>query len=144
MAKIKQERNPELAPVKLGDVPVDVLMNYYRHQYERMAKLEDQRTAITNITITLSVLAFTFGFDMGTRFGKIAGFGLLTLMVLANMAVVYANSRQTSLIMVSNCSSMVTRPCVISMMAWRSLRVPASPLRPIKTTLSGLCTSARG
>jgi hypothetical protein len=36
----------------LDGIPLDVLMNYYNHQYDRMGKLEEQRLAITNITIT--------------------------------------------------------------------------------------------
>jgi hypothetical protein len=44
----------------LNDVPRDILMSYYNHQYVRMGKLEDSRTTITNITITLSVLSLTY------------------------------------------------------------------------------------
>lgn len=90
MKKPKKKNAEEPLPFNLDDIPVDVLMNYYRHQYERMSKLEDQRTAITNITITLSVLAFTFGFNMGMGFAKIVGLGLLTIMILANVfAIIY-------------------------------------------------------
>ena len=74
----------------LDTIPEDVLMNYYRHQYERMAKLEEQRTAITNITITLSVVTFTLGFNMASGFSKVVGFALLAIMMLSNVfAIVY-------------------------------------------------------
>ena len=82
--------NGEEVYLNLDDIPADVLMNYYRHQYERMSKLEDQRTTITNITITLSALAFTFGFSMEVGFARIVGMGLLVIMVLANLfAIIY-------------------------------------------------------
>jgi len=77
-------------PISLKGIPLEVLLNYYNHQYERMAKLEDQRTAITNFTITLSVLAFTFGFDPAKGFTKTIGFGLLIVMATANIfAILY-------------------------------------------------------
>jgi hypothetical protein len=74
----------------LNDVPRDVLINYYNHQYERMGKLEDSRMGITNITITLSVLSFTFGFDAAVQYSKIIGYALLFIMVAANaFAIAY-------------------------------------------------------
>jgi hypothetical protein len=69
----------------LGDVPQEILANYYNHQYDRMGKLEEQRLAITNITITLSVLSFTFGFNIEGAFSRIVGFALLSVMLLANI-----------------------------------------------------------
>lgn len=74
----------------LSDVPRDILMNYYNHQYERMGKLEDSRMGITNITITLSVLSVTFGFDTVGQYSNIIGYALLTIMMLANaFAIAY-------------------------------------------------------
>lgn len=81
---------PENQTPDLTRVPTEVLMNYYGHQYDRMGKLEDQRTAITNITITLSVLALTFGFGDATGFSEVVAYGLLTVMILANLfAITY-------------------------------------------------------
>jgi hypothetical protein len=81
---------PENQSPNLTKVPTEVLMNYYDHQYDRMGKLEDQRTAITNITITLSVLALTFGFSSATGFARVVAFSLLTVMILANLfAITY-------------------------------------------------------
>jgi hypothetical protein len=74
----------------LNDVPKDILMNYYNHQYERMGKLEDSRMAITNITITLSVLAFTFGFNASVQYSQLIGYALLFIMMTANwFAIAY-------------------------------------------------------
>jgi hypothetical protein len=76
--------------ISLDRIPTVVLMNYYQHQYERMGKLEDQRLAITNITITLSVLSLTFGFNSATGFSKIIGYAVLVVMALANaFAILY-------------------------------------------------------
>ena len=36
---------------------------YYEHQYDRMAKHEEQRQTISNFVITLTVVALTFGFS---------------------------------------------------------------------------------
>lgn len=74
----------------LDAIPDDVLMNYYNHQYDRMSNLEEQRLAITNITITLSILSFTFGFNMESTFSKTIGFALIAVMILANIfAIIY-------------------------------------------------------
>ena len=79
------EKEPELK-----DVPTDILMNYYNHQYERMGKLEDSRMGITNVTITLSVLSFTFGFNAAVQYSKIIGYALLFIMMAANIfAIAY-------------------------------------------------------
>jgi len=76
--------------ISLNDISENVLMHYYNHQYERMGKLEDQRTAVTNITTTLSVLAFTFGFNDAVGFSKLVGYALLSVMILANIfAIAY-------------------------------------------------------
>ena len=81
---------PENKQIDLTKVPTEVLMSYYGHQYDRMGKLEDQRTAITNITISLSVLALTFGFNSATSFAEVVAFGLLAVMILANLfAIAY-------------------------------------------------------
>ncbi len=81
--------NPEKEP-DLNDVPRDILMNYYSHQYERMGKLEDARMAITNIAVSLSLLAFTFGFDKDMQSSKEIGYALLIAVTVANgFAIAY-------------------------------------------------------
>jgi len=76
--------------IDLKRVPIAILMNYYQHQYERMGKLEDQRLGITNITISLSLLSLTFGFNSAAGFSKVIGYAVLAVMALANtFAIVY-------------------------------------------------------
>ena len=63
---------------------------YYEHQYDRMAKLEEQGLAITNIVITLSIVAFTFGFANDQGINAISGIGLPFVMIAANIfAIAY-------------------------------------------------------
>lgn len=62
-----------------------MLMAYYEHQYDRMTQLENQRINISNITVTLSVLALTFGFNMAIGFAQIVGYALLATMIIANL-----------------------------------------------------------
>jgi K+ transporter len=69
---------------------------YYEHQYDRMAKLEEQGLAITNIVITLSVVAFTFGFDSRKVMTLVTGIALPFVMVVANVfAIVYIARSQS-------------------------------------------------
>jgi hypothetical protein len=46
---------------------------YYEHQYDRMAKLEEQGHSITNIILSLSVLSFTFAFDPNSKPNLVTG-----------------------------------------------------------------------
>jgi hypothetical protein len=63
---------------------------YYEHQYERMAKLEEQRLSMTNYVLTISALAFTFGFKDQTFITVINGIGLPLVIIVANLfAIVY-------------------------------------------------------
>jgi len=63
---------------------------YYEHQYDRMAKLEEQRLTITNVVITLSIVAFTFGFSNIQTLTAIVGIGLPFVMVVSNVfAIIY-------------------------------------------------------
>ena len=71
-------------------VPEYVRM-YYEHQYDRMAKLEEQGLTITNVVVTLSVVALTFGFGNAQGLGVVAGVGLAFVMIIANaFAIFYA------------------------------------------------------
>jgi len=69
---------------------------YYQHQYERMAQLENQRQTFTTIILTLSILAFTFGFEVnnsgrtGSSSAILQNIILLVVIAIANvMAVSY-------------------------------------------------------
>ncbi len=57
---------------------------YYEHQYERMSKLEEQRLTFTNIVVTLTVVALTFGFSIQSL-SVINGLILPLLMVILNI-----------------------------------------------------------
>jgi len=63
---------------------------YYDHQYDRMGKIESQRLALTNIVITVTVVAFTFGFRDANSLTVLNGVALPVTMVIANVfAVAY-------------------------------------------------------
>ena len=60
---------------------------YYEHQYDRMAKLEEQRLIVTNVVITLSVVTFTlWGNTQGLT--TLTGFGLPVVMALINLSAI--------------------------------------------------------
>lgn len=58
---------------------------YYEHQYERMAKLEEQRLTFTNIVVTLTVVALTFSFPNTQGLTVINGLVLPALMFILNI-----------------------------------------------------------
>jgi hypothetical protein len=63
---------------------------YYEHQYDRMAKLEEQGLTISNIVITINVVAFTFGFTNVKDLNIITGLGLPLMMIISNFfAIIY-------------------------------------------------------
>jgi hypothetical protein len=62
---------------------------YYEHQYERMKTLEEQRLIFTNIVITLSVVAFTFGFKKLSNLTLLSGIGLPALIMVLNIFAAY-------------------------------------------------------
>lgn len=57
---------------------------FYEHQYERMKTLEEQRLSITNYVITVSALAFTFGFKDVTQLTLLNAVGLPLIIVIVN------------------------------------------------------------
>jgi len=73
-----------------GSLQVEYVRMYYEHQSERMGRLEDQRLTMSNLVITISVLAFSFGFGKLSELTVINGIGLPALMVFANLfAIAY-------------------------------------------------------
>ena len=68
---------------KVNDV--EFALAYYEHQYERMAKLEEQRLTFTNIVITLTVVALTFGFSSTQGLTLVNGLVLPVLMISLNI-----------------------------------------------------------
>lgn len=68
----------------------DYVRMYYEHQYERMGRNEDTRLTITNYVLTMSALAFTFGYQNATQLTIINGFGLPLIIMIANVfAILY-------------------------------------------------------
>ncbi len=78
------------------------IRTYYQHQYERIEQLENQRQTFTTIILTLSILAFTFGFSpnnkgaVGNPLAILQNVILLIVIAIANvMAVSYMRRTQS-------------------------------------------------
>jgi hypothetical protein len=72
--------------------PVDdnYVRMYYEHQYDRMKAIEGYRWSLTSVIVSLSVIAFTFGFQGQTGLTIINGLMLPTLIITLNLfAVLY-------------------------------------------------------
>lgn len=69
---------------------------YYEHQYDRVVRLEEQALTITNVVVTLCVVAFTFGFSNAQGLNVIAAIGLSIVMILANLFAVFYTIRTSS------------------------------------------------
>src|SRR5687768_14137713 len=72
-------------PKKTNFDGVDFVRTYYQHQYDRIKALEEQRLTITNIVVSLSVVAFTFGFQDIKNLTVINGIGLPMLIITLNL-----------------------------------------------------------
>ena len=66
---------------------------YYEHQYERMSKQEEYRLTMTNYVLTVSALAFTFGYQNATNLTVVNGLGLPFIIILANIFAIVTISR---------------------------------------------------
>lgn len=73
---------------KASDGDTDFIRMYYEHQYDRIGRIENQRLTISNYVLTLSALAFTFGFQNGFQLTAINGIGLPVLIISANMVAI--------------------------------------------------------
>jgi hypothetical protein len=63
---------------------------YYEHQYDRVVKGENYRLTITNYVLTVSALAFTFGYQNTTQLTIINGIGLPLIIFIVNIfAIAY-------------------------------------------------------
>ncbi|MGC1375219.1 MAG: hypothetical protein WA821_03295 [Anaerolineales bacterium] len=74
---------------KTKSVDGDYVCMYYEHQYERMGRQEDNRLTITNYVLTMSALAFTFGYQNVTQLAIINGIGLPLIIIIANMFAIF-------------------------------------------------------
>jgi hypothetical protein len=71
-------------PTKKKTTDLDFVRLYYQHQYDRVEKNENQRQTATNYVLSLSSLAFTFGFKDFVQLTLISGIGLPLLIIGAN------------------------------------------------------------
>ena len=74
----------------INSVSTEFVTMYYEHQYGRVAKLEEQGLNITNIVMTFSIVAFTFGFDKNQGSNLVTGIVLPLTMIAVNVfAIAY-------------------------------------------------------
>ncbi|MFH1373319.1 MAG: hypothetical protein ABII79_05970 [bacterium] len=75
-----------------GPLAADYVRMYYEHQFERMGRLEDQSLMVSNIVITITILAFSLAFGKATELSPMTGLGLPGLMICSNLfAISYIN-----------------------------------------------------
>jgi hypothetical protein len=70
---------------KKNSTDLDFVRMYYLHQYDRVEKNESQRQTITNLVLSLSGLAFAFGFKDFVQPTIITGIALPLLIIGANL-----------------------------------------------------------
>ena len=72
-------------PTKTKHTSDEYVRMFYEHQYDRMKAIEGQRWSFTNIVVSLSVLAFTFGFQNQSTLTIINGVVLPVLIAILNL-----------------------------------------------------------
>jgi len=92
MSKQKKYKN-------LEEVPDDIFMVYYNHQYERVKILEGQSLTVTNLVISLSVVALSLGLNQQQEQGALqlwVGLAILLVMFFVNLfAIAYILSNKS-------------------------------------------------
>ena len=73
---------------KAKPTDTDFVRMYYDHQYDRIEKNENHRLTVSNYVLTLSALAFTFGFQNGLQLTVLNGLGLPLIVIFANLAAI--------------------------------------------------------
>lgn len=77
---------------KKTEVDPDYVRMYYKHQYERMTEQEQYRLTMTNFALSISALAFTFGYKDVDQLNIFNGLGLPFIIITANaFAIATAN-----------------------------------------------------
>ena len=66
----------------------DYVRMYYEHQYDRIERNENHRLTVSNYVLTLSALAFTFGFQNGLQLTAFNGLALPLIVIVANLAAI--------------------------------------------------------
>jgi hypothetical protein len=75
---------------KTKPITDDFVRMYYEHQYDRMKAIEGYRWSLTSVVVSLSVIAFTFGFQSQSGLTIINGLVLPLLIITLNLlAVLY-------------------------------------------------------
>jgi hypothetical protein len=85
---------------KTKSVDDDYVRMYYEHQYEAMGRQEDTRLTITNYVLTMSALAFTFGYQNVAQLTIINGVGLPLVIIIANVFAIFYIERTAELVRV--------------------------------------------
>jgi len=77
------------------DKPTDenYVRMYYEHQYDRIAKQEQYRLTMTNYVLTVSALAFTFGYQNISQLTVVNGLGLPLIIIIANIFAILTINR---------------------------------------------------
>ena len=73
---------------KIEKTDLDLVRMYYEHQFNRVERNENHRLTVSNYVLTLSALAFTFGFQGGLQLTVVNGLGLPLIVILANMTAI--------------------------------------------------------
>lgn len=81
--------------VSANGTDFEYIRMYYEHQYERVAKNEESRLTITNYVLTVSALAFTFGYQNTAQLTIINGIGLPLIVLLVNIFALLYIERTT-------------------------------------------------
>ena len=89
---------PRTKDTKLKPTDADFVRMYYEHQNDRVTKHEDNRLAMTNYVLTVSALAFTFGYQNIGSLTIITGIGLPLIIMLVNIFAVLYIERTAELI----------------------------------------------
>jgi hypothetical protein len=77
-------------PKNNNPINAEFIKMYYEHQYNRVARLEEQGLTITNVVMTFSIVAFTFGFEKNQDSTVVKGIVLPLTMIAANIfAITY-------------------------------------------------------
>ncbi len=71
---------------------------YYQHQYDRMKELEQQRLTMTNVIVSLSVLAFSLAFGDIKKLNVVNAVGLPIVVIIANLIALLWNHRSRAFI----------------------------------------------
>jgi len=70
---------------KKSSTDLDFVRTYYEHQYDRIQNNVAHRLAISNYVLSISALAFTFGYQNVSQLTLINGVGLPLIIMIANI-----------------------------------------------------------